>query len=327
MRGAERPARVQWSRPFLPVLETLSPAAARETFRDVADDCVEGDEELDQLLTHTGNLPLAVTLMASLVALDGKESVMERWDVQGTSILSDGADRRSNLNKSIAISLSSPRFTSTPEAEALLCLLAMLPDGISLPTFNQVVTSSVPNMLKCMTTLRRTSLVYFSEHGQHVSTLVPIREYTRAHFAPPQALLEKMRDHFYDLLDIFFDEEQPPPGGSFRPIIANLGNIRSVLRYFLLLPGPHVKGVVRAVIQLSNFTYFSGYGALDLLRSVDELAKGIGDDKLYGEYLATLAKSQDEGVDVEALMLESIRRFEAVQDLSAQGEFLGLAFG
>jgi hypothetical protein len=88
-----------------------------------------------------------------------------------------------------------------------------------------------------------------------------------------------------------------------------------------------VKGVVRAVIQLSNFTYFSGYGALDLLRSVDELAKGIGDDKLYGEYLATLAKSQDEGVDVEALMLESIRRFEAVQDLSAQGEFLGLAFG
>ncbi|KAJ6625184.1 hypothetical protein B0H10DRAFT_658182 [Mycena sp. CBHHK59/15] len=319
MRGAERPSRVQWNRPFLPVLSTLSSSAAREAFRDIADDSVERDDEVDELLAYTDNLPLAVTLMASLVALEGRDSVIERWKAQGTSILSDGADRRNNLNKSIAMSLSSPRFISTPEAENLLSLLAMLPDGMSLATLNQI-TSSIPNMLKCMTTLRRTALVYFSDNGQHVNTLAPIREYMRTHSAPPTLLLEKMRNHFCDLLNLFSDVEQPPPGGSFHPIISNLGNIRSILQYFTLQPGPHMKDVVRAIIQSSNFTYYSGYGTLDLLRSIDQLAKGIGDERLYGEYLATVAKSQDEGIDVEALMLESIRCFEAVEDLSAQAK-------
>jgi hypothetical protein len=48
---------------------------------------------------------------------------------------------------------------------------------------------------------------------------------------------------------------------------------------------------------------------------MDELANGIGNDRLYDEYLATFVKSQSEGVDVEALILESIRQFEAIQDL------------
>ncbi|KAJ7490778.1 hypothetical protein FB451DRAFT_1361532 [Mycena latifolia] len=319
MRGAERPSKVQWSRPFLPVLSTLSSSAARDTFRDIADDCLERDDEVDELLAYTDNLPLAVTLMASLVSLEGGDSVIERWKAQGTSILSDGADRRNNLNKSIAMSLSSPRFRSTPEAQDLLALLAMLPDGMSITTLNQI-TSFNPNMLKCMTTLRRTALVYFSDNGQHVNTLVPIREYMRTHSEPPTLLLERTRDHFYDLLNIFSDVEEPPPGGSFRPIISNLGNIRSILQHFTQQPGPHMKDVVRAIIQSSNFTYYSGYGTLDLLLSIDELAKGLGDPRLYGEYLTTVAKSHDEEIDVDALMLESIRCFESVQDLSAQAK-------
>ncbi|KAJ7100519.1 hypothetical protein C8R44DRAFT_810033 [Mycena epipterygia] len=319
MRGTERPSQIQWSRPFLPVLSTLSSSAARETFRDIADDSVERDEEVDELLAYTDNLPLAVTLMASLVSWEGRKSIIERWKAQGTSILSEGADRWNNLNKSIAMSLSSPRFRSTPEAGDLLALLAMLPDGTSLTTLDQMIPS-VPTILKCITTLRRTALVYVSNNGQHVNTLVPIREYMRAHFTPPTRLLEHMRNHFYQLLDLFSDVDQPPPGGSFRPIISNLGNIRSILQYFALQPGPHIKDVVRAIIQSSNFTYYSGYGTLDLLRSIDQLAKGIGDERLYGEYLATVAKSQDEGVDVEALMLESIRCFEAVEDISAQAK-------
>ncbi|KAJ7494215.1 hypothetical protein B0H11DRAFT_2003702 [Mycena galericulata] len=321
MRGAERPLGVRWSRPFLPVLSTLSPNAAREVFRDIADDSVERDDEIDDLLALTDRLPLAISLLASLVALEGRDSVLARWKAQGTSILSDGSDRRSNLNKSIAISLSSPRFTSTPEAEDLLSFLAMLPDGILLVTLNQIMdTESSPRMSTYMATLRRTALVVISNNGKHVTTLVPIREYMRTHSTPPVALLEKMRDHFYSLLDIFSDVEQPPPGGSFRPVISNLGNIRSILQYFARRPGPHTKDVVRAIIQASNFTYYSGYGTLDLLRSIEQLAKDIGDKRLYGEYLATVAKSHDEGVDVEALMLESIRCFEAVQDLSAQAK-------
>ncbi|KAJ7490782.1 P-loop containing nucleoside triphosphate hydrolase protein, partial [Mycena latifolia] len=201
MRGAERPAKVQWSRPFLPVLSTLSSSAARETFRDIADDCLEREDEIDELLAYTDNLPLAVTLMASLVSLEGRDSVIKRWEAQGIRLQPFpfvNGFKRNNLNKSITMSLSSPHFTSTPEAQDLLALLAMLPDGMSITTLNQI-TSFNPNMLKCMTTLRRTALVYFSDNGQHVNTLVPIREYMRTHSEPPTLLLERIRDHFYEL--------------------------------------------------------------------------------------------------------------------------------
>ncbi|KAJ7736010.1 hypothetical protein DFH07DRAFT_966971 [Mycena maculata] len=255
MRGAERPSGVQWTRPFLPVFPTLSPSAAREVFMDIADDSVERDDKVDNILALTDHLPLATSLVASLVAIEGWDSVIKCWKAEGTSILSDGANRRSNLNTSIAISLSSPRFTSNAEAKDLLALLAMLPDSISIMTLDQI-TESFPQMSRCMTTLRRTALVVTSDNGRHITTLVPIGEYMCTHSAPPTILLEKMYNHFYVLLDIFSDVDQPPPGGSFRPIISNLGNIRSILQYFALQPGPHVKGVARAIIQASNFTYY-----------------------------------------------------------------------
>lgn len=37
MRGMERPAKIQWTLPFLLPLSSLSDAAARQTFEDIAD--------------------------------------------------------------------------------------------------------------------------------------------------------------------------------------------------------------------------------------------------------------------------------------------------
>ncbi len=37
MRGAERPAKVAWTHPFLPALKPLEQDAARQTFLDIAD--------------------------------------------------------------------------------------------------------------------------------------------------------------------------------------------------------------------------------------------------------------------------------------------------
>lgn len=59
MRGAERPAGIRWSRPFLPALETLDRGAAKETFLDIVDE-MEDSSQLDALLDLTDNVPLAV---------------------------------------------------------------------------------------------------------------------------------------------------------------------------------------------------------------------------------------------------------------------------
>ncbi|KAJ7875018.1 P-loop containing nucleoside triphosphate hydrolase protein [Mycena leptocephala] len=68
MRGAERPAKVAWTHPFLPLLKPLEQAAARQTFIDIADNR-HNPNEVDKVLSLTDNMPLAISLIAHLVAL------------------------------------------------------------------------------------------------------------------------------------------------------------------------------------------------------------------------------------------------------------------
>ncbi|KAJ7086203.1 P-loop containing nucleoside triphosphate hydrolase protein, partial [Mycena epipterygia] len=105
MRGAERPSKVRWTRPFLQPLEPLSDDAARQTFVTIAED-FHDNEDITKLLSLTDNMPLAVDLMAHLVDHAGCEDVLARWGTEKTSLLSNGHDRRSNLDISITISLS-----------------------------------------------------------------------------------------------------------------------------------------------------------------------------------------------------------------------------
>ncbi|KAJ7918254.1 hypothetical protein B0H13DRAFT_1607574, partial [Mycena leptocephala] len=116
MRGAERPGKVRWTRPFLLPLQPLSDEAARKTFIDITDNSHDSND-IARLLSLTDNMPLA-----------GCNNVLARWERERTSILSSGGGRRSNLDESISISLSSPRMTALSGAKELLSLLSILPD-------------------------------------------------------------------------------------------------------------------------------------------------------------------------------------------------------
>jgi hypothetical protein len=111
MRGAERPSRVAWTHPFLPPLQPLSDDAALKTFIDITDGSLD-NEDMKRLLLFTDNMPLAVELIAHLVDYEGNENVLTRWGIEKTSLLSAGHDRRSNLDASISLSLSSPQITA-----------------------------------------------------------------------------------------------------------------------------------------------------------------------------------------------------------------------
>ncbi|KAJ6563139.1 P-loop containing nucleoside triphosphate hydrolase protein, partial [Mycena vulgaris] len=174
MRGTERPASVQWTRPFFPALKPLTQAAARQTFIDIADDGHDSDD-IDKVLLLTDNMPLAIDLIAHLVDSEGCSQVLARWEEEKTSVISDGYDRRSNLDLSISMSLSSPRLRSVPHCQDLLSLLSMLPDGLSDV---ELVKSQLPikDILSCKAALLSTSLAY-SDDQRRFKVLVPIREY------------------------------------------------------------------------------------------------------------------------------------------------------
>ncbi|KAJ6510901.1 P-loop containing nucleoside triphosphate hydrolase protein, partial [Mycena sanguinolenta] len=256
IRGAEHPAKVRWTRPFLPPLKPLSDEAARQTFIDIADDDYE---EIEELLRFTGNMPLAVDLMAHLVVYDGTSSVLARWETEKTSLLSEGFDKRSNLDASIAMSLSSPRLSSSPGAMDLLCLLSILPDGLSDAELFQ---SNLPikDLMACKAVLLSTSLAY-NDDKKRLKSLVPIREHVQQ-FHPVQPwLVKSLQQYFAILLDLYqkyFGTLQT--AGMIKQIAHNLANLHQILLQGLKPENPDLANTVACAISLNMYSRRTGRG-------------------------------------------------------------------
>ncbi|KAJ7854895.1 P-loop containing nucleoside triphosphate hydrolase protein, partial [Mycena leptocephala] len=226
MRGAERPAKVAWTHPFLPTLKPLEQDAARKTFIDIADNTHDSNE-VDKVLSLTDNLPLAISLIAHLVDSEGCSHVLSSWEEEKTSLISDGYDRTSNLNLSISLSLSSPRLNT--HSKDLLSLLSMLPDGLSDV---ELVQSKLPidNILDCKAALIRTALAYSNEH-KRLKALVPIREYMQKIQPPGGRLIRPLLKHFQELLEFFMEYRGTQSSSStVARVSSNYSNIQNVLQ-------------------------------------------------------------------------------------------------
>ncbi|KAJ7271191.1 P-loop containing nucleoside triphosphate hydrolase protein, partial [Mycena rebaudengoi] len=197
MRGAERPAKIKWTQPFLSPLTPLPHSAALQTFFDVADDTHEEDS-VNQLLELTGNLPLAVSLVASVAGAEGCDSAIARWKTESTRMLSDGYDKRSSLDISIMLSFTSSRMTAG--AQDLLSILLLLPDGF---TDADLLQAELPitAILESKTTLLRTALA-FVDQEKRIQVLAPIREHILNSHPPTNALKSKLQEHFHNLLSL-----------------------------------------------------------------------------------------------------------------------------
>ncbi|KAJ7707044.1 P-loop containing nucleoside triphosphate hydrolase protein, partial [Mycena metata] len=199
MRGTERPSKVQWTHPFLLPLQPLSQEAAQRMFLDIADD-QHLMEEVDQLLSLTGNMPLSINLLAHMVDAEGCTKILSRWHREKTSVISVGYDRRSNLELSISLSLASPRITSVPYSAELLSLLSILPDGLPDVELKQS-DFAILNVLDCKRALVRTALAYTDDY-KWLQALVPIREYMRRFSPPADNMIRPLFKHFQELLDL-----------------------------------------------------------------------------------------------------------------------------
>ncbi|KAJ7712177.1 P-loop containing nucleoside triphosphate hydrolase protein [Mycena metata] len=241
MRGAEKPSKVQWTRPFLQPLPPLAQDAAQKMFIDIADDKHSMDE-INQVLRLTDNMPLSISLLAHLVDTEGCKEILSRWEIEKTSLISDGHDKKSNLELSISLSLSSPRIASTPQAQDLLALLSMLPDGLSDVELKQT-KFPITDIFGCKATLLRTALAYTDGH-KRLKVLVPIREYMRKLFPPTDQMIQPMFRHFHELLESYSATGGTRPGtGPIDRITSNYTNIQNVLQNCLRTDHPNIVDV------------------------------------------------------------------------------------
>ncbi|KAJ7149446.1 hypothetical protein C8R43DRAFT_1236470 [Mycena crocata] len=281
MRGTERPQKVKWSRPFLAPLHPLPSDAALKTFLDIADDD-HNEASVLQLLEFTGNLPLAVSLMANVVAYEGCEKTLERWNIQRTRLLSDGYDQRSSLDISIMLSFCGARMT--PEAQELLGLLSMLPDGLSDADLLQ---SELPldNTLLCKATLLRNALAY-TTNTQRLRVLVPIQEYVRRAHPPSPALKAQFQNYVHNTLGVLKTYDTAS-WGILPQLVPVVGNFQAVLADALETkpPGGDLGPTLRSIISLNYLMRTEIPMHCLLMDRIDDEVRQLQDAAIQRTYL------------------------------------------
>ncbi|KAF8180305.1 hypothetical protein K438DRAFT_1768539 [Mycena galopus ATCC 62051] len=279
MRGAERPAKVQWTHPFLLPLQPLSDDAAKQTFMDITDNS-NTSEEVNQLLQFTDNMPLAVDLIAHLADYEGFSNVLAQWEMEKTSLLSVGFDRQSSLEASIGLSLASPRITSG--SKQLLSLLSILPNGLSEAELVQSQLG-ISNILSCKAALQATSLIY-QDGNKRFLLLMPVREYIQ-HFMPvSKSHIQAIRKHFYALFALWRKHQ----GQQSQPIVIqmtlNLANLHEVLKRGLDPSAETLADTICCVIFLNAFCRMTGHGHTLLMDHIQPVISGAHDHQLTTLY-------------------------------------------
>ncbi|KAJ7730816.1 hypothetical protein B0H16DRAFT_1696911 [Mycena metata] len=312
MRGAERPEKVQWTRPFLSPLGPLSQEAARKMFIDVADD-KHSIEEVDQVLHLTDNMPLAISLLAHLADMEDCSTILSRWETEKTLLISDGHDKRSNLELSIYLSLSSPRITSVPHSQDLLALLSILPDGLSDVELKQS-KFPIQDILGCKTTLLRTALAYTDNHNR-LKVLVPVREYMARCCPPTDNMIRPLLMHFHELLElhttVFGKESGALP---IARITSNYTNIQNVLQYGLRLEHPDIARSIYCACDFNQFSRLIGQAATVLMKKIKYLLPSLYDHRPKTYFIvelfnSSLAHSISEPEMLIAQALDDLKHF------------------
>ncbi|KAJ6603320.1 hypothetical protein DFH09DRAFT_1458747 [Mycena vulgaris] len=311
MRGAERPAKVRWTHPFLPPLQPLTDEAARQTFIDIADD-FHNSNEITRVLQLTDNMPLAVDLIAHLVDYEGCANVLARWETEKTALFSQGYDRRSSLDASITMSLASPRITSRPGAKDLLSLLSILPDGLSDV---QLVQSHLPiqDVLACKTALLGTGLAY--NNSNRLKVLVPVREHIQLLHPPAAPLVKPLQDRFHSLLDLYQKyREGDQVVVNSDEITTNLGNLKQVFQRGLSAANPDLLHTIRCVIGLTSAFEMAGHGPLGLMDKIPAVLPRPCDCSLEIELITEMIRKYHPVVNPETLIAQGISLVNHIND-------------
>ncbi|KAJ7107018.1 hypothetical protein C8R44DRAFT_744887 [Mycena epipterygia] len=325
MQGAERPAKVRWTRPFLEPLKPLSYEAARQTFFDIADN-FHDSKDVDRLLHLTDNMPLAVDLIANLVDYEGCSGVLARWEMEKTSLLSMGHDKWSSLDASIVISLTSPRMASCPGAKDLLSLLSILPDGLSDA---ELIQSDLPiqDMLGCRATLLRTSLAYFDDN-KRIKSLVPIREHIFALSPPSPPLFHPLRKYFHTVMNLsekYHGAQQNT--ARINQITSNLSNLHQLLLFELHSDNADLADAINCTISLNSFRRLAGHTYTPLMDCIPALFAKSSDPQTQAKYVVEILRIQNYQItDLELLRQQAIADFHHFNDPVLESNFY-LALG
>jgi hypothetical protein len=250
-----------------------------------------------------------------LADTEGCSNVLSRWDKEKTSLISEGFDKRSNLDLSISLSLLSPRIQWLPQSQELLSLLSVLPDGL---TDVDLIQSKLPldNILKCKTALKSTALAYSDEH-KRLKVLMPIREYLQQHQPPGDHLVQKVFKYFEEMLR-FYSEYSGTQSNSktVAQIKSNFSNIQNVLQWGLKQKQPTLSKSIYCACHLSHFGRTSMYPLTLLIGQVQDILPQLHDHQLKAYVIIELLNRLGSypNSDPEALAFRALEHLKQLDE-------------
>ncbi|KAJ7187476.1 hypothetical protein GGX14DRAFT_611402 [Mycena pura] len=320
MRGAERPGQVKWTRPFVQPLEPLEDSAALQTFHDIAG--TDHEENLVyELLNLSGNLPLAVDLIANVVVYEGCATTVHRWKTESTRVVSDGCDKRSSLDISITLSFSSARMTRG--AQALLSLLSILPNGLSNA---ELMHSDLPiaDIHGAQTALIRTALAQVGPTNR-LSALMPIREHVRGIYPPQQLLKTALRKYYQKVIDLWRAQMTQSSELNIQ-LFASFANMQTIFEDGLRsdLEAMDMTKTIQSTINLNRFSRIQYMATMPLMSLVEDIIVRFPTDRVYGDFFVeNFTTSQLHQVhDPELQIILGIRHFDNNPDIEQKARWL-----
>ncbi|KAJ7462867.1 hypothetical protein FB451DRAFT_1494899 [Mycena latifolia] len=286
---------------------------------------VHDSKDVDEVLLLTDNMPLAVDLIAHAVDLEGScSAVLARWKSERTSLLSAGNDRKSDLDTSITISLSSSRMSTG--ARDLLKLLSILPDGLSDVELVQSKLS-IQDVMTCKATLLATSLAY-TDDKRRLKSLVPIREHTQCFYPPSSLLIHPLQKYFHQLLELYQKYPRTQQGaGRVKHIALNVRNMGELLLRGLKQDNPNLAETIECTLSMKVFMENMGSGYYHLIPmlmdQIEAVLPGNCDERFKAQLILWKFQSSSPCLSTNAdlLITQAISHFHNFNDLALECGF------
>ncbi|KAF7344806.1 ATPase-AAA-core domain-containing protein [Mycena venus] len=236
--------------------------------------------------------------------------------------LSQGYDKKSSLDASITVSLSSPRMKCSPGAKNLLSIMSILPDGLSDAELLQSKLA-IEDILACKAVLLGTSLAY-TDNKSRLKCLAPIREYVKQFYPPPIALIQPLTVHYHALLTLhqtYYGTHQM--GEIVNQAVLNLGNLHQVLQRTLHRENSCLADAIKCAISFSGCSRIGGHGATVLLDSIPALLPRPSNHQLEALFITEVFFSifYRPISNPDILIDQGMLHFNHFNDLSLEAKF------
>jgi tetratricopeptide (TPR) repeat protein len=258
--------------------------AARETFIDIAGARFKADPDLDRLLEAVDRLPIAVVLLAHQAEVEPNLAALwKRWQEKRTSLLkrAEGKERLTNIEISLDLSLDSPRMTA--EAQRLLAVLALLPDGVAHEDLDALMPSEGG---EAAAVLKKVGLAF--DQGSRLRVFAPVREYVSRQHPAEEEDLARAVDHYLRLARKGRLVGRTGGAEATARLVQELGNLDVMISRGLELDDP--EPAIRAAGDLGALLRFSGWGSQEPLQRALRVAEAAGRQQLEADCILSLGE-------------------------------------